>query len=58
MAFEPLPLEVGELYIYQPLVIDACGPRVPDIDKLESSRFVCMEGRGISDCEGCIHYVT
>lgn len=38
--FEPLPMEVGTQYIYQPLMMDTCGPGVPDLEELESYGYV------------------
>ena len=49
VAFDPLPVEAGELYTYEPLAMDTNGPRVPDIEELERSGSV---GMGVFSCEG------
>ncbi len=35
-VFEPVPTEVGHRYVYQPLIMETCGPGVPELEELES----------------------
>ncbi len=40
--FDPLPMSLGTMYCYQPLVINTDGPAVPQLDEMESLGYVIV----------------